>query len=104
MNTSITMGNDEFVLFIRKNYPKCSKENADLGHRIWQWIRENDRTAYRVDQAGNRTDNEVDVPCLWGDTGAQIVENKLPYTAAQFRFERSLLPALYEHLEALGSV
>jgi hypothetical protein len=104
MNTSITMGNDEFILYIRKNYPKCSKENDDLGLRIWTWIKENDATPCKVDKAGNRDDNAGPVPCSWSETDARVVEAKLPYTATQFRFERSLLPSLYQHLDELGSV
>jgi hypothetical protein len=103
MNTGITMGNDEFILYIRKNYPKCSKGNDDLGQRIWGWIRGNDATAYKVDKDGNRDDNAEPVSCSWSETDARVVEAKLPYTATQFRFERSLLPSLYEHLEALGT-
>jgi hypothetical protein len=37
-------------------------------------------------------------------TAAHIGEPKLPYKATQFRFERSLLPSLYDLLDALGSV
>jgi hypothetical protein len=102
--STITMGNDEFILYIRKNYPECSKSNDDLGHRIWERIRRDDEKAYKVDENGNRDDKAEPVPCIWSKTDARVVEAKLPYTATQFRFERSLLPLLYEHLDALGTV
>ena len=97
MNTSIQMGNDEFILYIRKNHPNCAKSNDDLGKRIWKWIKERDATA---EKAGNGDA----VPCIWGDTAAHIGETKLPYKATQFRFERSLLPSLYDLLDELGTV
>jgi len=97
MSTSIQMGNDEFILYIRKNHPNCAKSNDDLGKRIWEWIKKCDATAVK---AGNGDA----VPCIWGDTAAHIGETKLPYKATQFRFERSLLPPLYDLLDALGSV
>jgi hypothetical protein len=97
MNTNITMGNDEFILYIRKTYSACSKTNDELGHRIWKWIEENDRTAIQVD--GGKS-----VPCYWGHTGTYIGETLLPKTATQFQFESQLLPGLYAHLDELGTV
>lgn len=97
MSTSIQMGNDEFILYIRKNHPSCAKSNDDLGKRIWKWIKESDATAAQVCNGESK-------PCIWGDTGAHLGETKLPYTARQFQFERSLLPSLYDHLDALGTV
>jgi transcriptional regulator with XRE-family HTH domain len=96
MNTSITMGSDEFILYIRKNHANCAINNAELGKRIFKWINGSDATA---DKVGN---GEA-VPCIWGDTGAHIGETRLPYKATQFRFERSLLPKLYSYLDALGT-
>ena len=97
MSTSIQMGNDEFILYIRKNYPNCATSNVDLGKRIWAWIKERDAAAAKVGK-------EEAVACIWGDTAANIGETKLPIWATQFRFERTLLPSLYEHLDALGTV
>jgi transcriptional regulator with XRE-family HTH domain len=97
MNTSISMGNDEFILYIRKNYPDCATSNDQLGKRIWEWIRERDATA-------GKAGKEEAVPCFWGDSAANIGETKLPQKATQFHFERSLLPSLYDLLDALGSV
>jgi transcriptional regulator with XRE-family HTH domain len=97
MSASIQMGNDEFILYIRKNYPNCATTNVDLGKRIWAWIKDNDATATKVGK-------EEAVPCIWGDTAGNIGETKLPTWATQFSFERSLLPSLYDHLDALGTV
>ncbi len=96
MSTSIQMGNDEFILYIRKNHPSCATNNALLGKRIWEWIKDHDATAEEVSNGA--------VPCIWGDNAAHIGETKLPTSATQFRFERTLLPSLYEHLDALGTV
>jgi transcriptional regulator with XRE-family HTH domain len=38
MGTRITMGNDEFILYIRKNHPHCATSNDQLGKCIWQGI------------------------------------------------------------------
>ena len=97
VSTIIKMGNDEFILYIRKNYQGCVTSNDDLGKRIWKWITEHDATAKQLDN-GNSS------PCFWGDTAAHIGQTKLPKTATQFEFDRSLLPSLYDLLDALGSV
>jgi transcriptional regulator with XRE-family HTH domain len=96
MSTRIQMGNDEFILYIRKNHPSCATSNDRLGSRIWKWIYGSDPTAEQV--GGGES-----VPCFWGATAANIDETKLPKTATQFQFERRLLPELYDHLDALGS-
>ncbi len=97
MSTKIKMGNDEFILYIRKNHEKCSTSNDRLGRLIWEWIKEHDVTAEQL----NNGNSEL---CFWGVTAANIDETKLPKTATQFQFERNLLPELYDHLDALGSV
>lgn len=89
MSTTITMGNDEFILFIRKNHPNCATSNDQLGKLIWKWIKDHDAMAEQLNED----------KCLWGEIG----ETKLPKTAMQFRFERKVLPELYEHLFELGS-
>lgn len=92
MATTIKMGNDEFILYIRKN-SKCSLTNDQLGKMIWIWISEKDVNASQV---------EEDKPCSWGKS----VDNKnglgLPKTATQFEFDRALLPKLYNYLDQLG--
>jgi hypothetical protein len=91
------MGNDEFILYIRKNHPNCATSNDQLGKLIWKWIAERDATAEQV--GGGES-----VPCFWGVSAANIGDTKLPKMATQFQFERKLLPELYDHLDALGSV
>ncbi len=96
MNPTIRMGNDEFILYIRKNYPRCGKTNDHLGRSIWKWLEANDAASSRVG-SGNP------VPCAWGETASHTGETGLPLTATQFQFRRSLLPMLYDYLDELGS-
>ena len=88
---TIKMGNDEFILYIRKNY-NCTLTNNQLGKKIWLWLDEQNVNAKQI--------GEQD--CIWG----KDIENKeglgLPKTATQFEFKRSLLPKLYEYLDTLG--
>jgi hypothetical protein len=90
---SITMGNDEFILYIRKNFPSCEVPNDQLGKTIWQWLERNDPVAVIV---------ERDQPCQWGSSDTITSETSLPKTATQFRFSRATLPRLYEYLGAIG--
>ena len=39
MNHRITMGNDEFILYIRKWHPECRTKTKQLGKEIWMWLR-----------------------------------------------------------------
>jgi hypothetical protein len=88
MNTVIKMGNDEFILYIRKNYPDCKISNDQLGKQIWIWLR--DKGASKI------LEDEV---CFWETSGASVDANLLPKTATQFEFERRLLPELYSYLD-----
>lgn len=91
------MGNDEFILYIRKQHPNCQISTKDLGRYIWEWIIEHDHNAKQV---------EEDLPCLWTtNNGAKNIDDmKLPKTARQFEFDRNVLPELYYHLDELGSI
>lgn len=91
----IEMGNDEFILYLRKRYPANQIPNNQLGKRIWQWIRDQSPTSEK------RTE-ETGAACLWGTSGAFVGDTALPATAAQFEFDRELLPALYSFLDVLG--
>jgi hypothetical protein len=91
----ITMGNDEFILYIRKNYPSCDITNNQLGKRIWAWIQ-------AQDPAASKAGSGEPVPCLWGDSAQHLDELALPVTATQLSFDRSILPALYDLLDDLG--
>ena len=83
----IRMGNDEFILHIRKSHA-CRLTNETLGRRIWIWIRDNAN--------GRKTDE--DQPCRWGPAGDCIDEHGLPKTATQFEFDATALPELYLYL------
>lgn len=89
----IQMGNDEFILYIRKNYPNCGQSNDLLGKQIWLWIRDADNSA-KIE--------ERDVTCYWDIPGDAIDRLMLPKTAAQFSFRREILPELYNFLDKLG--
>lgn len=41
MGKSIKMGNDEFILYCRKQHKGDDKSTAQLGKLIWEWIRDN---------------------------------------------------------------
>lgn len=97
MATTITMGNDEFILYIRKNHSGCSVTNDQLGKRIWMWIRDQDPSASKAGSGDA-------VPCLWGDSAQNLGELALPNTATQFTFDRTLLPGLYDLLDNLGQL
>lgn len=88
----ITMGDDEFILHIRKNNFGQHRMNPELGRKIWDWIRKYDTTA---------TITQRDQSCLWGDTGSFVDATVLPKTATQFQFNETLLPDLYRFLRTL---
>ena len=90
MKSVITMGNDEFILYIRKNSDACLLTNDQLGKKIWQWLR--DKGATKV---------EEDKTCFWETRGNSVDADLLPKTAAQFKFDRILLPELYSYLDEL---
>ena len=89
-NSTIKMGNDEFILYIRKNNPTCNIDNKTLGKKIWEWISSNDF---------NAKETFPDMQCLWGDNTPNTNPEILPKTATQFELRRNLLPALYDFLD-----
>jgi len=91
MNSKIVMGNDEFILYIRKHTDSCTIKNDRLGRLIWEWLR--DRDAIKT---------EEDKPCHWGDSTVNTDDLGLPKTATQFKFEITLLPELYNYLDDLS--
>lgn len=94
-SVKIRMGNDEFILYIRKNFKHCLVSNDVLGRKIWEWLRTNaNADAHQL---------ENDKPCYWGDQGFFIAENKLPKTATQFEFNSCVLPNLYLFLADLSA-
>ena len=93
MRSKIEMGSDEFILYIRKTKPECATTNIQLGREIAVWLKENSPGCSQTD----------DVPCLWGESAECLGELGIPTTAAQFSFERRLLPLLYGFLDELAS-
>lgn len=94
MARKITLGNDEFIHYIRKNKPDCLLTNDQLGKRIAVWLNENAASVLQSDA----------VPCMWGDKAYGLGELGLPLTAVQFTFDRTLLPLLYDHLDELAKM
>ena len=92
MDSTIQMGNDEFILYIRKQHPKCSIRNERLGRKIWEWLHKNCSATQVV----------IGKPCYWGISGSFINELQLPAHATQFEFKREYLPQLYTYLDELG--
>lgn len=90
-NERIRMGNDELILYIRKNF-RTSASNSHLGRQIWEWLRDN----------ADGTKTQEDRPCDWGSDSAFTGEFSLPRTATQFEFRTSTLPDLYQFLDQLG--
>ena len=91
----IKMGNDEFILYIRKTSKTCSITNDDLGKYTWVWLKE---------RGANKTHRGKKQPCLWGKDAANRDKDNLPYTATQFSFNRDLLPELYSYLDELAKM
>ena len=89
MKAKIKMGNDEFILYIRKT-SNCNESNDLLGREIWKWLRV---------KGANKLFDEKPQPCYWETTGQSIDEKKLPQDATQFEFDRAILPELYDYLD-----
>ncbi|MCA1780177.1 MAG: hypothetical protein LC637_12595 [Xanthomonadaceae bacterium] len=91
---SIQMGNDEFILYTRKNFKNCHITNDQLGKTIWHWLQENDPTSEIIERGQ---------PCMWGSSEVITSEMTLPKTAAQFQFSITILPQLYAFLGKVGA-
>jgi len=83
----IRMGNDEFILYLRKNGLAKGVPSPIIGKKIWEWL--SPKGAKIV---------EPDKECHWGKTGDAIDEINLPKTATQFEFDEMILPDLYKFL------
>lgn len=93
MGKPIKMGNDEFILYVRKHNKESKYETKKLGELICKWLKEH---------AGlEEKEIEYDVECFWGEQANNVAPDKLPKTAAQFVFDRDILPALYDYLDTL---
>ena len=90
MARRIKMGNDEFILYLRKNKKGIDKTNDQLGKMIWIWLRDN----------ANGKELTIE-DCYWGDKGSFIDEYDLPKTSRQFEFDIAYLSYLYEYLDSI---
>lgn len=75
------MGNDEFILYCRKQHKGDDKSTAQLGKPIWEWIRDN-ANGKKVGKREN---------CEWGEAANNVSAGGLPYSATQFERTNSLL-------------
>lgn len=92
MAQTITMGNDEFILYIRKWHPDCEIITSQLGKEIWVWL----------ENKGAVKSPKKPKHSYW-DKSDKVNKDMLPEHATQFEFDRSLLPELYNYLDYLGS-
>jgi DNA-binding XRE family transcriptional regulator len=90
----IIMGNDEFILYIRKQHPDNQRNNQNLAKKVWRWLQRHD------EHATKHTPRSI--PCIWGDTAQNRGNQHLPTSATQFEFDRNLLPALYTMLDNIS--
>jgi hypothetical protein len=97
MENKITMGNDEFILYIRKKEKKCSLTNDQIGLYIWLWILKHSKN---IDK---EKDIIHDVSCEWFNK-SQVAYNKLPKTSSQMTFDRDLLPRLYSYIDSFVKI
>ena len=91
VNDRIRMGNDEFILHIRKR-GLTDWSNDQLGKRIWEFLR---------DHAEGQKVAE-NVPCIWNTQFKSRHPDALPRTAAEFEFRADALPAVYRFLGELA--
>lgn len=89
--SKIEMGNDIFILYVRKQNRAIDLKNDRLGRMIWEWIRDN----------ANGIQIVKSEDCKWGQGANNVQPDELPYTATQFEFDRDKLPALFDYLDSL---
>ena len=93
MGKPIRMGNDEFILYVRKQNKESKYDTKKLRELICKWLKEHAELKEK--------DIKYDVECLWGEQADNVSPDKLPKTASQFVFDRDYLPALYDYLDTL---
>lgn len=98
----ITMGSDEFILYIRKQHPNCQMTTIRLGWRIALWMRGKGFYNSKAKKGESFCKNEI--KCLWMTTENEefIKSISLPISANQYTFDRALLSQLYDFLDVLG--
>lgn len=104
--SNIIMGNDDFILYIRKkqkreadkvyksieNYYINNKRNNVLGKEIWGFI--------ETEKLGVKC-GETNTPCVWNPEDCNDDGYFLPKTAAQFEIECDALPKIFKKLDEL---
>ena len=89
----ITMGNDEFILYIRKWHPECTTITKDLGKKIWIWLRKH-----------GAQKSPIKPQHSYWDESKKVNKDMLPKHATQFEFDRALLPQLFSYLDELATM
>jgi hypothetical protein len=90
---SIVIGNDEFILYVRKHNQACKLDNETLGKQICEKIKSLDPNAKIV---------EENKASYWDLHGVSVAKDKLPATSAQMEFDREILPKLYDFLDQVS--
>lgn len=98
----ITMGSDEFILYIRKQHQNCQTTTTVLGRRIADFMIAQGFYDQNANEGEPLCKNEQ--LCYWMTTENEefIKSISLPITANQYTFDRALLPQLYDFLDVLG--
>lgn len=98
----ITMGSDEFILYIRKRHQNCQTTTQVLGRRIADFMKS--KGIYDPDANEGEPLCKNEQRCYWMSTENEdfIRSISLPITANQYTFDRALLPELYDFLDELG--
>ncbi len=90
---TVKLGNDDFILFIRKNQRQGGKasvtKNNQLGSDIWKFIRDS--------KIGDKV-NDDSIPCQWNPIECNDEGLGLPKNATQFNIETTKLEILYNKL------
>ncbi len=87
----IKMGNDEFILYIRKKTNVCSLGNKVIGRKIWDWL-----------EPRGATKTKKQPQHAYWIKAEKVEEYMLPEHATQFEFDRAILPELYSYLDELA--
>ena len=85
----IKIGNDELILWLRKNKKASDVENILLGRKIVELIT---KLGGKLDKENERS--------LWADDMSETSMGKLkiPITSQQYIVDTGILPAIYEKL------
>jgi hypothetical protein len=86
------MGNDEFILYVRKQNKGCKLYTQKLGKLIANEIKKLDPNTKQLEPIEK---------CKWGSSGKHVTSDNLPKDAHQFQFNRNILPDLYNFLDSL---